>query len=442
MRTKALVVNPWVTDFKLYDEWMHPCGLYFLMTLLSQNGVEVFYWNCLKRSGLEKSKSNGTGDFPSMEHPKPALYRNIRRRYKLYGVPAADFHDYLKAIPRPDIICVGSAMTYWVEGLKITVDIIAKVFPGVPLIIGGSSATLMPAVLHSLMPSVHIFGGSLFDQPRLARSGIPVLSTLSALPPDSSMLPAFELLDDIRHLPVITSFGCPLSCSYCASRMLEGEFRPRPPAVVADEVESIVSRFGVKNAAFYDDALLFEPAGHFLPFCRMLSDRNVVLNFHTPNGMHVKYVTPEILDTMRNTGFTTLRFGFESGSSGHRHHTDGKTSIEQLAHNVGLMRHAGFTGEKIGVYIMGGLPGQAPGDMMRDVDAVASLGIKVKPVFLSPVPKTKLFDFYADLYPEITTDPLTHNDSYFITRLPGWDGGAVQEVFDGAKRHNGRFAAG
>ena len=30
----ALVVNPFITDFKLYDEWMHPLGLYFLIDLL------------------------------------------------------------------------------------------------------------------------------------------------------------------------------------------------------------------------------------------------------------------------------------------------------------------------------------------------------------------------------------------------------------------------
>jgi hypothetical protein len=85
---------------------------------------------------------------------------------------------------------------------------------------------------------------------------------------------------------------------------------------------------------------------------------------------------------------------------------------------------------------MAGLPGQTPTDVAAEIDSVASLHVKVKPVFLSPVPTTPLFGHYATLFPELRTDPLSHNDSYFITRLPGWDGGAMQEIIDRAKKHN------
>jgi hypothetical protein len=67
---------------------------------------------------------------------------------------------------------------------------------------------------------------------------------------------------------------------------------------------------------------------------------------------------------------------------------------------------------------------------------VASLSVKTKPVFVSPVPRTPLFERYAAAHPVLRHTPLSHNDSYFITLLPGWDATAVQHVMDLAKAKN------
>jgi hypothetical protein len=436
MRLKALVVNPWITDFKLYDEWMHPVGLYFLGSFLLHNGAEVYYYNCLARGADKKAKANGTGEYPSREYPKPALYKNIRRRYKIYGRTESEFEEYLLSIPCPDIICVGSSMTYCICGVKETLDVLTRVFPGVPCIVGGTAATLMPRVMSSLLGPASLFCGSVFDDTALTGSAFHFLSTMTALPKHASILPGLKLLDNAWHGPALTSVGCPLSCSYCASRTLSSDCWSRPPDVVADEIEYLVSRFAIRHVAFYDDALLYRPEEHLMPFLKIIKDRGISVQFHVPNGMHVRWITPDILDLMLKSGFSTLRFGFESGSPDNRRHTGGKATLDELAQKVSLMRRAGFCSSSIGVYVMAGLPGQIPMDVAAEIDSVASLQVKVKPVFLSPVPSTPLFGCYATLFPELLTDPLSHNDSYFITRLPGWDGGAMQEIIDRAKKHN------
>ena len=76
MSRTALVINPWVTDFKLYDEWMHPVGLYFLISLLRHNGWQVRFFDCLAHGRHARGKAYGTGDFQSTEIPKPDLYRS------------------------------------------------------------------------------------------------------------------------------------------------------------------------------------------------------------------------------------------------------------------------------------------------------------------------------------------------------------------------------
>jgi hypothetical protein len=299
----------------------------------------------------------------------------------------------------------------------------------------------MPRVLKSILGvHTHVFNGSLFDKTALAGSAIPLLSAMNNLPKQASMLPALGLLTAAFHGPAITSLGCPLSCTYCASRTLFSDYRPRPPNTVAEEIEYMVSHFAVRNFAFYDDALLYRAEEHLLPFLKHLGASGISAHFHVPNGMHVRWITPRVLDIMINSGFSTLRLGYESGSAENSRHTVGKTTYDQLAEKISLIRRAGFSGGDVGVYVMAGLPGETPENVASEIDSVSYLGVKAKPVFLSPVPTTPLFHYYAKQFPEIETDPLWHNDSFFITRLPGWDGAAVQEIIDRAKKHNAELS--
>ncbi|HON10739.1 MAG TPA: hypothetical protein PLE24_07715, partial [Chitinispirillaceae bacterium] len=74
-KSRVLVINPCVADFKLYDEWMHPAGLYLLLDILSRNNIETYYFDCLA-DGIRRAKRFGTGEFKSIETEKPDLYRH------------------------------------------------------------------------------------------------------------------------------------------------------------------------------------------------------------------------------------------------------------------------------------------------------------------------------------------------------------------------------
>jgi hypothetical protein len=437
MKLKALVVNPWVADFKLYDEWMHPLGLYFLIDFLYRNNVEVFFYNCLKRSPDAKPKRFGTGDFPSREHPKPPIYKNIKRRYKIYGVKKEHFLTYLESIPKPDMVLFGSGMTYWIDGLSETVAAVSRVFPDVPVIAGGISALVCGPLLKKNIARLAICTASLFDQHALRHSGLPYLSGMTALSHDSTMIRGFKALSEAFHCPVLTSFGCPFSCTYCASPLLHGRHVVRPVSTILSEMTSLYSRFGVADFAFFDDALLYLPEKNFFPLMSAIRSAGIRGRFHTPNGLHVRWITQDILEAMKTAGFHTLRLGYETGAAVHNRETGNKTSRRELAQKTALIKKAGFPGKDIGVYVMAGLPLQTPGEVIEDMEFVASLGVKVKPVFLSPVPGTPVFNRYAKTFPLLSEDPHSHNDSFFITMVPGWDDLTVQEVIDRSARHNG-----
>lgn len=193
---------------------------------------------------------------------------------------------------------------------------------------------------------------------------------------------------------------------------------------------------GVRDFAFYDDALLFQKESILFPFLLRINDLHTNVRFHTPNGLHVRYVDKPTLEKMKYAGFETLRFGYESGQSQHQRAVSGKVDRSQLEVKIAMALESGFTGKQIGVYVMGGLPQQAPDDLCEEMDFIHSLGVMVKPVFISPVPGTELFRHYATQFPEIVTDPLWHNDTFFITNLEGWDDEGVEMIRQKARSLN------
>ncbi len=439
MPKTALVINPWVADFKLYDEWMHPVGLYFLISLLKHNGFEIYFFDCLQRTKTARNKRYNVGDIDHRELPKPSLYKPVKRKYKLYGQSQQTLEHYLSTTPPPDIICFGSGMTYWFQGLLETVRVVSEKLPNVPCVIGGISAKLIPQILKSFLPDVFIFEGSIFNRSSLKNSNIPLIHDLEIARWDKSLLQALQCLTHAHHGPVLASLGCPLYCTYCASRMLQKDFIPRDGMMIADEIEYFQSRFKVKDFAFYDDALLYQPQRNFIPLMKLFQHRGISARFHTPNGMHLKWLSTDVLSIMLQSGFSTLRFGFESGDSRYRSDINEKVSQKELEEKVACILNGGFSGKDVGVYVMAGLASQSPDDVQRDMQFIASQGVKVKPVFLSPVPRTQLFEYYANQFPQLKTEPLFQNDSFFVAQLPGWDYAGMQQIIDISKKLNGNL---
>lgn len=436
MTKRALVINPWVTDFKLYDEWMHPLGLYFLISLLTHNKWEVDYINCLERDHTLKTKRHNTGDFSSHEVEKPQLYSAIPRRYKQYGINKDLFLNKLYSIPKPDMIFVGTGMTYWFSGVINTVSVIRSVFPDLPVILGGISATLMPEIARKELPDCSIFPGSLFMHTKRFASLNPLLENLSDAQWPGSLIDAFDLVQPHFHGPILSTLGCPFKCTFCGSFLLHDRFTIRPLATVISEITACMARNHSTDFAFYDDALLFQAENNFFPLTDAIASLRTPLRIHCPNGLHARFITESVAQRMVECGFKTIRLGYESGSLQYQNETGVKISRQELAGKISLLHSRGIALSDIGVYVMAGLPGQKPADVLEDIRSISSLRVKVKPVFLSPVPGTPVFATYASLFSELTTNFLTHNDTYFITTLPGWDYESLLRIKETAKEAN------
>ncbi|HRU40248.1 MAG TPA: hypothetical protein P5511_10245, partial [Candidatus Goldiibacteriota bacterium] len=231
---RILLVNPWVCDFKFHDFWVRPYGLMRISTMLKKAGLEVSMIDCLNRHdpAMEKygvkDRGFGRGDYHSEELEKPAAYRKVPRKYKRYGFPEEVLREKLESTKTPDLILLGSGITYTYEGLMKCHSILREYFPLTRLITGGIYATLCHEhAKKNLMPSA-VWKGSINNE--FVRAVNSMLGTnigymeaqeFSETVPDASFYP----LSDFAA--VRFTEGCPFSCSYCAAGSFYSSFYQR-----------------------------------------------------------------------------------------------------------------------------------------------------------------------------------------------------------------------
>lgn len=147
-----MLVNPWIYDFTAYDFWSKPLGLLYIASILREQGYEISYIDCMDRYNGEvlelqnrespKKDEFGRGPFYKEEVKKPAILKNIPRRYSRYGITEEILLNKLKKLPPPQAVVITSIMTYWYPGAFRVIEIIKEVFPDIPIILGGVYTSL------------------------------------------------------------------------------------------------------------------------------------------------------------------------------------------------------------------------------------------------------------------------------------------------------------
>jgi radical SAM superfamily enzyme YgiQ (UPF0313 family) len=182
---------------------------------------------------------------------------------------------------------------------------------------------------------------------------------------------------------------------------------------VAEEILYWQKRLGIRDVAFYDDALLLDAENHLLAILEQLARRELSLRFHTPNGLHTSLITPEVARWLQRAGFATLRLGVETTAlgSGRLDHKLQAGELEEALANLG---EAGFRPEEIGVYLLLGLPGREEEEVINSIRRVKELGATPVLAQYSPIPGTALWPqaVAASRY-DLERDPLFHNNSLF-----------------------------
>lgn len=418
---RALLVNPYIHDFAAYDLWAKPLGLLKIAAYLKGLNCEISLIDCLDRLNpslnkfLEgkqpKSSPFGSGQYYSEEITKPDIYKSIPRKYKRHGIPPALFNKILGITPRPDIILVTSGMTYWYPGVFETINILKHKFPGVPLVLGGIYASICAEHAKEKSGADFVFkGNDITEIIKLIHNITKINLNLPLFKEKGEAFPYYELYPKLSYITLRTSSGCPFKCSYCGWYLLENKFRQINPDLVIEHIEYFNKKYDIKNFAFYDEALLYNAENHIIKILQKVINKNLQINFHTPNGLHARFMTLKLAKLMKTAGFIQPRIALETTKEERQKHTGFKTSTEEFLKAVEHLKNAGYSSKDIAVNILIGLPGRDFEEIKDSIEFAAKLGLKIFLEEYSPIPGTKDFESSGL---STDSDPLLHNNSIF-----------------------------
>ena len=146
----------------------------------------------------------------------------------------------------------------------------------------------------------------------------PLMQDLDALPfPDRDDLYA-QLPRSYSKYPIIlTSYGCPYRCTYCANNAIatvykgKGKYlRRRSPIHVTAEIKAIKSRYKPKYIIFMDDLFTFDK--EWLEEFAPMYASEIGLPYSCLS--HTKFLDNEICELLKKSGCNMLLLGLQSGS--------------------------------------------------------------------------------------------------------------------------------
>ena len=417
---RVLLINPPIHDFAAYDFWAKPLGLMIVGSALKQAGFAVDFLDfvdpCspwLPDKFRPKRKPGGHGKFHRLRLPRPDMLPGIGRRFSRYGLPPVFAERAIKALPRPDAVLVTSMMTYWYTGVQEAIALARQAFPGVPVILGGVYAGLCTEHATAHSGADHVLPGPIETQ----LSPLFELIGASAESIHEPFVPAYHLAPYADSAAIMTSRGCPFRCLYCGVKALAPEFVKHEPVRVVADVQAVAAQ-GVHDLAIYDDALLID-ADRAVEVLSRIAALCLPLRFHAASGLSLRGLSPKVAAAMKAAGFETVRLGLETNNPNRQRELGGKASCDEFDAAVENLLSAGFSRDRIGVYVLAALPGQSIDEIRGAVEFVLDRKLRPHLSEYSPVPKSPMFsvaqhESYYDL-----DEPLFHNPTLLPCAGPG-----------------------
>jgi anaerobic magnesium-protoporphyrin IX monomethyl ester cyclase len=296
----------------------------------------------------------------------------------------------------PDLVGT-TATTPVVSSAYKILDEIREDYPKIKTAIGGVHASIMPeeALKHA---DIVVTGEA--DSLILNESCRGIIKCKPVINLNNLEWPARHLLRnkeysfvDAKKLPVgtiMTSRGCPGRCVFCASGVMGNFWRPRDPLDVFDEMFDMVCTHGIREIHVLDENWCLDEK-RAIGICDLIIDRGLD---HIPksiaNGQRVDKTTDNLMSKMRDAGFYSVSFGFESGNQGVLDACKKGITLKQSITANNFAKRYGF---EVWGFFMLGLPGDTKESMQDTIDFAKMLDCDVSKFFVTtPLPGTELYD--------------------------------------------------
>lgn len=117
-----------------------------------------------------------------------------------------------------------------------------------------------------------------------------------------------------NHTPIISSRGCPMSCSFCSVPLfLNRTFRARNPKNIVDEIQECKEKYDITEFYFMDDNMTFDKQ-RIIDFCYELINRGLKVKWSCSTGVRSENLDKQLLLLMKKSGCNFIAVSPESGS--------------------------------------------------------------------------------------------------------------------------------
>jgi radical SAM superfamily enzyme YgiQ (UPF0313 family) len=411
---RALLINPYIYDFAAYNFWSAPLGLLYVGSVLRKNTIDIQLIDCL-RVVEKKRKVDGRAPFIKEKADMPCSLKDVKKRFRRYGISKETFAQELAAIEAPDLILITSIMTYWYSGTKDVLEIARTIFPQSKIVIGGIYPSL--CFEHSLKEmkkadlivrhiEINRFYNFVEEAFSISLPFKPSMYDLDALP-----YPCFDLYGSIPFIPLLTSYGCAYKCTYCATPYMHPRVVRRSSESVLNEIKHWYDR-GVTSYVIYDDNFLYKKDLYAKPLLRDIARLPFSVSIYNPNAINAALIDEEVANLLFLAGFKDIRIGFETINPIVQKETGGKVDANIFESAIRHLFAAGFSADSISTYVLAGLPFQPWEDVKNVIDYLTDLGTKIHIAEYTPIPHTPMFDKFSIFarFP-IVKEPLYQNNA-------------------------------
>ena len=425
-----------------------PLGLCYIAAYLENQGIEVDILDCIVEGlNCEESVGNGIWKFGMSEEAFRCFIREhdyeVVGFSMIYSSDLNNLYRYAELVKKekPETIVFAGGLHASIYTEIFLKGALRHGRSVVDFVIRGEGEKRVAYFLENLKEGIidlHADGfagwvdGKLFVNPQLE-----VIQNLDELP-----FPAYHKVPLARYfehnvpfspypkgkrvMQILTSRGCPVGCTFCASTNFNKSYRTRSADNVISEIKFYKSKYDIDEIQFADDNLTFNYK-RSLEFFERLRDCN--LPWCTPNGIMVNTLTKDLLDLMIDSGLYQITLSIDSGNAEtlkNRHRKP--VNLNQIPNLMSYLEDKQILMH--GTLVVG-MPGETEEDIVQGFKYVEKLPFHSINVFIAQaIPGSELFE-KAVLDGIITYENALHIDTAKSTlELSDIEGTRLEELVE------------
>ncbi|MFH1834643.1 MAG: radical SAM protein [Methanobacteriota archaeon] len=254
---------------------------------------------------------------------------------------------------------------------------------------------------------------------------------------DALPFPAYDLVDlskysptlgNFKQLPsisMITSRGCPGTCTFCYSGCMGKRIRFMTAERIFKEISHLHERYGIRDITFYDDTFTANKK-NVSNLCSLLVNSGLGITWSCMS--RIDAVDAKLVGEMKRAGCHQIGYGIESASPQILENIRKNVPLDKVSDVVDFTKRAGID---VRAMFMLGNPGETEKTMQETID----FALRLDPDLClfnvtTPYPGTEMFK-WADENGFLKTKDWDEYDLYhFVMELPTVSNEKISRYYD------------